>query len=148
MQIPILGDGAPPESAKVSVRKMKQKIVSLLALFASTGTLLCCALPVLLVNLGMAAVVVSAVSAFPWLVPLSQHKEWLFLGAGLLIGLNFWLVYRSRKPVVCDAKTGENPCEIAGRWNRIVLWLSAGIFVAGISMAYLALPIVRALALR
>jgi len=124
---------------------MKQKLVGFLALFASTGTLLCCALPVLLVSLGMAAVVVSAVSVFPWLVPLSQHKEWLFLGAGLLIGLNFWLVYRSRSPVVCDVETGASACETAGRWSRIVLWLSAGIFVAGISMAYLALPIVRAL---
>lgn len=124
---------------------MEQKIVSFLALFASTGTLICCALPALLVSLGMATVVVSAVSAFPWLVPLSQHKQWLFLGAGALIGLNFRLVYRSREPVLCDAVTGASTCETAGRWNRIVLWLSVGIFVAGISMAYLALPLVRVL---
>ncbi|MBI4479761.1 MAG: hypothetical protein HY651_07030 [Acidobacteria bacterium] len=122
---------------------MKQKIVSFLALFASAGTLICCALPALLVSLGMAAVVVSAISAFPWLVPLSQHKEWLFLGVGLLIGLNFWLVYRSRTPVVCNAETGASTCEMAGRWSRVVLWLSLGIFMAGISMAYLALPVVR-----
>lgn len=124
---------------------MKQKIVSLLALFASTGTLLCCALPALLVSLGMAAVVVSGISAFPWLVPLSQHKEWLFLGAGLLVGLNFWLVYRSHSPVACDTEIGASTCETAGRWNRVVLWLSLGIFMAGLSMAYLALPVVRAL---
>jgi len=124
---------------------MKQKILSFLVLFASTGTLLCCALPTLLVSLGMAAVVVSAVSTFPWLVPLSQHKGWLFLGAGLLIGLNFWILHRSRGPVVCDVEMGITTCEAAGRRSRIVFWLSVGIFMAGMSMAYLALPIVRAL---
>lgn len=91
----------------------------------------------------MAAVVVSAVSAFPWLVPLSQHKAWLFLGAGVMIGLNFWLVYRSRRPVVCDPETGATACDVATRWSKVMLWLSVGIFVAGIFMAYLALPIVQ-----
>ena len=126
---------------------MRQRILSFLALLASTGTLLCCALPALFVSLGMATVVVSTVSAFPWLVPLSQHKEWLFLGAGLLIGLNAWFLYCFRGPIACDADAGiiNSTCEAAGRWSRIVFWLSVGILMAGISMAYLALPIVRAL---
>ena len=44
-----------------------------LILFASTSTLLCCALPILLVSLGLGAVVVSMASSLPFLVTLSQH---------------------------------------------------------------------------
>lgn len=122
---------------------MKEKVLSVLALFTSTGTLICCALPVLLVSLGMAAVVVSAVSAFPWLIPLTRHKAWLFLGAGVLIALNFYLVYRPQKQLACDVEVGPSGCEVAGRWNRVILWVSAGIYAIGLFMAYLALPIVK-----
>ena len=122
---------------------MKQKVLTVLALFTSAGTLVCCAVPALLVGLGMAAVVVSAVSTFPWLIPLTRHKAWLFLGAGVLIGLNFYLVYRPKKQLACDVDVGPSGCEVAGNWNRIVLWLSAGFYAVGVFMAYLALPILK-----
>jgi hypothetical protein len=122
---------------------MREKIVSVLALFTSVGTLLCCALPALLVTIGLSAVVISAVSAFPWLFPLTKHKEWLFLGAGVLIGLNFMLVYRPQQQVACDVEAGQQGCEVAGRWNKVVLWLSAGVYAVGLLMAYLALPLVK-----
>lgn len=124
---------------------MREKVFSVLALFTSTGTLICCALPALLVSLGMATVVVSAVSTFPWLVPLTQQKAWLFLGAGVLLGLNFYLVYRPNKQVACDAGAGPSGCEVANGWNRVVLWVSAGIYAVGLFMAYLALPILKVL---
>lgn len=124
---------------------MKEKILSVLALFTSTGTLVCCALPALLVSLGMAAVVISAVSAFPWLVPLTRHKAWLFLGTGLLIGLNFYLVYRTQKQLACELGGTGQGCQVAGRWNRGVLWLTVVIYAVGVLMAYLALPLVKLL---
>lgn len=123
---------------------MKEKVLSILTLFTSTGTLLCCALPALLVSLGMAAVVVSAVSTFPWLIPLTRHKEWVFLGAGAMIALNFYLVYRPQKQLACDVEAGPSGCEVAGNWNRVVLWLSAVIYTVGLFMAYLALPLLKA----
>ena len=55
------------------------------ALVAAFGTLVCCALPSLLVLLGFGSTVAAAVSATPWLVVLSQNKEWVFLLSGLLI---------------------------------------------------------------
>jgi hypothetical protein len=122
---------------------VKDKLMSFLALFASVGTLFCCALPALLVTLGLSAVVISIVSAFPWLIPLSRHKEWVFLGAGLLIGLNSFLVYRPQKQVACDVEAGQQGCEVAVRWNKVVLWLSVGIYAVGLFMAYLALPLLN-----
>jgi mercuric ion transport protein len=45
------------------------------SLFTSLGTLLCCALPSLLVLIGLGATVASVVSAAPWLIAFSRHKD-------------------------------------------------------------------------
>ena len=58
---------------------------SLAALFASTSTLVCCALPAVLVALGAGTALSSLVSVFPQIVWLSEHKEGLFLFAGLML---------------------------------------------------------------
>ena len=47
---------------------------SVASLFASSSTLICCALPALLVALGAGAALSSLVSAVPQLVVLSEHK--------------------------------------------------------------------------
>ena len=67
--------------------------LSYLSLFTSVGTLLCCALPSLLVLFGLGATVASVLSQAPWLVALSHHKNWVFLIAGVLIACNFVYVY-------------------------------------------------------
>ena len=58
---------------------------SFASLFTSVGTLLCCALPSLLVLLGLGATVASFLSAAPWLVALSHHKRVVFAVSGALI---------------------------------------------------------------
>ena len=64
--------------------------------FASSGTLLCCALPALLVALGAGAVMSSLVSAVPQLVFLSEHKEALFSVAGVMLAVSGALQWRNR----------------------------------------------------
>src|SRR5438105_8442612 len=66
---------------------------SFASLFTSVGTLLCCALPSLLVLLGLGATVASFLSAVPWLLTLSYHKMLVFTTSGLLIGSNLLYVY-------------------------------------------------------
>ena len=73
---------------------MKDEAIAIASLFASTSTLLCCALPTLLVTLGLGAVVAGVLSGLPWLVTLSLHKEWVFLGAGVMIAVNWLLIRR------------------------------------------------------
>ena len=58
---------------------------SLASLFASSSTLVCCAIPALLVALGAGAALSSLVSIFPQVVWLSEHKEALFGFAGLMM---------------------------------------------------------------
>jgi hypothetical protein len=69
---------------------------SLLSLFASSGTLVCCALPALLVALGAGAALSSLVSVFPQVVWLSEHKEALFVVAGIAIAASGALQWRNR----------------------------------------------------
>lgn len=69
---------------------------SVLSLFASSSTLVCCALPALLVALGAGAALSSLVSVFPQVVWLSEHKEGLFAFAGLAMVAAGWLQWRNR----------------------------------------------------
>lgn len=125
-------------------RSWAQKLSSYLALFTSTGTLICCALPSAIAAFAGGAALVSFVSTFPWLVTLSQHKEWIFLGAGLMILLSGILVYRPKGKVACSITGGEG-CEVAGRFTKITFWLSAGVYSIGAFFAYALVPILRLL---
>lgn len=115
-------------------------ILSFLSLFTSFGTLLCCALPSLLVLFGFGATVATVLSDLPWLVALSHHKHWVFSVAGLLIGGNFVYVYAvaprlQMKSGGCDPNHPA-ACQAASRFSRIVLWCSAGLYLVGCFTAY------------
>ncbi|MCH7590213.1 hypothetical protein IIB34_04155 [PVC group bacterium] len=96
-----------------------QKLTSFFALFTSTGILLCCALPALIAALAGGAAVSSFVSSFPWLIPLSVHKNWLFLGAGILLIFSGTLTLRPKGKVACTI-TGGKGCEVAGRFTKLM----------------------------
>lgn len=132
------------DSHSAAGRTWTQKLSSYLALFTSTGTLLCCALPSALAAVAGGAAVTSLVSTVPWLVPLSQNKEWIFLGAGLMIVLSGLLVYRPKGKVACSITGGEG-CTVAGRVTKIMFWLSAGIYAVGAFFAYGLLPLITLL---
>ena len=59
-------------------RALRETGIAVAALFTSTGTLVCCALPILLVSIaGLGSVVASLTNNFPLLITLSQHKGWV-----------------------------------------------------------------------
>lgn len=118
--------------------------LTFLALFASSGTLVCCALPIALVTLGMGAAVVGLTSAAPWLITLTHYKAWLFAGSGLLLGLGGYLLYRPGRSCPVDPKLGAL-CERLDRWNHRIYWGSVSIWGIGVFAAYLLLPIRQAL---
>jgi hypothetical protein len=127
-------------------KTLKTDLTSILSLFTSFSTLLCCALPALLVALGMGAVVAGLVSDLPFLRYLSLYKEWTFSIAALLIAFNFWLVYRKKpQDVACEIPEDgkESACDTASRWSKKLLWISAVLLLIGFFMAYLALPLTQ-----
>jgi hypothetical protein len=111
-----------------------------LALFASTGTLICCALPIALVTLGLGATVAAISASVPILVTLSLHKAWVFAVSAALLTLSGWLLYRPGRECPIDPVTGAL-CDRALLWNRRIFWLSVVILSVGFLAAYLALPL-------
>jgi mercuric ion transport protein len=127
--------------------KERSAILSYFSLFTSLGTLLCCALPSLLVLAGLGATVASTLSALPWLVALSQHKNWMFTISGVLIAASFVNMYYVAPRLRKQACSPENPkaCETASRVSRWILWISATIYLAGFFVAFLLGPILARL---
>lgn len=113
---------------------------SWLVLFASSTTLVCCALPILLVSLGLGAVSASLFANLPFLVTLAQYKAWMFAGSGGVLLLAAWLLFRPGRACPADPDLAEQ-CEKAHRWNTRLYWVSVGIWVIGLGAAYLALPV-------
>lgn len=122
----------------------KETSLTWLALFTTTGTLVCCAIPITLVTLGMGATVASMVSAMPFLVTLSQHKIWVFAISGILLALSAWMMYRPGRacPVgtAMNAELGEL-CNKTHKWNKRIYWFSVILWCIGFFAAFLALPL-------
>lgn len=114
--------------------------LSWLALFASTGTLVCCALPIALVTLGLGATVAAISSNFPFLVILTLHKAWVFAGSGALLAVSGWLMFRPGRACPADAELGVL-CDRTQVWNRRIFWVSVVVWGVGFCTAYLALPL-------
>jgi mercuric ion transport protein len=121
-------------------------LLNYFSLFSSFSTLLCCALPSVLVLLGMGTTVASLLSAAPWLVSVSRHKAWTFSISGTLIALSFVVTYiiapRLRPGEVCIADD-PNTCAEVSRISRVLLWGSALIWSGGFFVAYLLGPILE-----
>ncbi len=128
------------------MNKLRTDITSILSLFTSFSTLLCCALPALLVTLGLGAVMAGLVTDLPFLRTLSLYKEWTFSIATILIGFNLWLIYRKRQQDIACEMTDEGKetaCDTASRWSKVILWISIIFLFIGFFMAYLLLPLIR-----
>jgi hypothetical protein len=119
---------------KTDVASAESPFLSYLSLFTSFGTLICCALPSLLVLLGLGATVEAVLSAAPWLVTLSRHKGWVFAVSGTLIAGNLLYVYVLSPRLRARGETRQLA-------SRILLWVSAGLYLAGFFTAYLMGPI-------
>jgi len=119
-------------------RTKRSALLSYFSLFTSVGTLLCCALPSVLVLFGLGASVASLLSFLPWLVTLSRHKQWTFAVSGLLIAFGFLNIYvvapRLKTNEACEP--GDDACGEASAASQIVLWMSSAIYVVGFFVAY------------
>ena len=82
--------------------RFRESVTTWLSLMTTTGTLLCCALPVMLVSLGFGAAVAGLTSELPWLIELSRHKEWVFAFSAVMLALAGWLIRRPGRTCPAD----------------------------------------------
>jgi len=127
-------------------RAKRAALLNYFSLFSSFSTLICCALPSILVLLGLGTTVASLLSAAPWLVSLSRHKIWTFSIAGALIAASFVMTYviapRLQQGEVCEADD-PTTCGEVSKVSRVILWGSAIIWSGGFFVAYLLGPILE-----
>lgn len=104
------------------------------SLFATSGTLVCCAIPALLVALGAGAALSSLVSVFPQVVWLSEHKAGVFAFAGLMMAGSGALQWRNRNapcptdPKLRDACLRTRKVSLAVYSGSVALYLIGGWF--------------------
>ena len=120
---------------------MKDRALSVLTLFTSSGTLLCCVLPAVVATIAGGAAVSSMLSAFPFLIPLSMNKEWIFLIAAILISIDGYMVFKPNQEVACDVDEDEDGCEVTGRFNKRMFYISVTVLAVGAFFAYALVPI-------
>jgi len=106
-------------------------ISSLVSLFASTSTLICCAIPALLVSLGAGAALASLVAVFPQIVWISEHKEAIFLISSALMLAGGILQWRNRfAPCPVDPDL-RNACLKTRKTSLRIYWVSLALLAIG-----------------
>lgn len=115
------------------------------ALFASSATLICCALPAALVALGMGAVMAGLVSNVPQLIWLGQHKAIVFsVAAFMLAAAGAWQWHVRNLPCPIEPNAAR-ACKSARIWGARIWMGSVVVLAIGAFFAFAAVPVMDAL---
>lgn len=121
------------------IASLKQtKAASLLSLFTSSGTLICCTLPALLVGIGAGAAMSSLVSNVPQLVWFSEHKTGVFIVAAVMLLISGFMQWRAKSlPCPTDPALAAT-CTATRKTSLRVYAISVLIFLIGGFFAFIA----------
>lgn len=118
-----------------------QTFIPSLTLFTSFGTLVCCALPALMITLGMGTTLVSFVGMFPYITLISEYKDTLFIITAILIILGFFFQIRSRNVSCPTDQYKADLCNKLRKISWIMLIFSSVLYITGFFFAFLAIYI-------
>jgi len=111
-----------------------KRLLSFSSLFMSFGTLICCALPALLVMLGFGATLAGIISVFPEIVWFSENKALVFSLAGVMLLSSLVLQLKAKKSYDCASEI----CERTRSWSFYVLLMSFALFFMAAFVAFIA----------
>ena len=115
-----------------------KNIPATLSLFTSASTLICCALPAVIVTVAGGAALAGLVSNYPQLIWLSEHKVWLFSIAGIMLLAAGFTQYKNRNaPCPIDANAAK-ACMRLRLINAVIFWVSVLMYLTGFSFAFIA----------
>ncbi|AZZ36589.1 hypothetical protein CIK05_07230 [Bdellovibrio sp. qaytius] len=119
-------------------RSFKESLTSYLGLFTSMSTLLCCALPALLVSLGMGASMITLTKVIPQITWVGEYKNYVFSFAFFMLTVSSILTYRNRNaPCPIDPKL-RDACLRGRKYSKYVLILSWICLSVGFFFAFVA----------
>lgn len=112
-----------------------KKIMAILGLLTSTGTLVCCVLPAIIAAVAGTGLLFSIIDKVPFLVLLSQHKAIVFGVAGILTAINVYSLWFRVNKEVCpvDAK---GACESGRKFAKVITVISIVVIAIGAYSAY------------
>lgn len=116
----------------------RQMMVPTISLFTSATTLICCALPALMVSLGMGAVLAGVVSDFPELIWLSQNKVTVFGIAAALLSASGIMLWHARNLPCPTDRLQALACSRLRVASLAIYGLSVLIFLTGGFFAFIA----------
>ncbi|PCK07301.1 MAG: hypothetical protein COA42_15015 [Alteromonadaceae bacterium] len=125
----------------MNITTKKPKIWGVLLLFSSIPTLLCCAIPILFVSLGMGSVVASLYGEyFPFLRWFGLHENWTFGITAFILICAGGVLFRCNK--VCPSDSGlAQACASVQCWNVRFFWAAVVLWCIGAYTAFM-LPII------
>jgi hypothetical protein len=109
---------------------------SVASLFATSGTLVCCAIPAVLVALGAGAALSSLISVFPQVVWLSEQKVGVFVFAGVMMVGSGVLQWRNRTAPCPSDPNLRNACLRTRKLSLAVYGFSVGFYCIGGWLAF------------
>lgn len=112
------------------------KVLSFFSLFGSLSTLLCCALPVTLVSIGMGATFASLTASFPQIIWLTQKKDILFVITALLLITSYFLMQRAENQACPIDVDQRQACQSSKKVSKKVYWVTVVIYLIGLSFSY------------
>ena len=115
---------------------MDDKAVNLISLFASSSTLICCALPAVFVIMGAGASFASLVTALPFLITISHYNTYISSFAFVLILIAGYTNYRTYYlPCPSDPELGK-ACLRTRQTSRYIYYFSVGLFFFATMITY------------
>ena len=116
---------------------MNNYLVNFISLIVSSSTLICCALPAVLVSLGAGASFASLIATFPFLITLSEFKIHISLFALLMILIAGYSTYRvKRLPCPSDPELGK-VCLQTRQRSQYVYYFSLCLFLCASVFTYI-----------
>lgn len=132
------GAHAPADRGALDPALGQNTAASFASLFTSGSTLICCALPALLVSIGAGAALAGLVTTFPQIIWLSEHKAAMFTVAAVMLIAAGVMQWRARS-LPCPANAAlAAACTRARKWSAAIYAFSVLMFVTGFFFAFIA----------
>ena len=116
---------------------MFDRSANLISLFASSSTLICCALPAVFIVIGAGATFASIISIFPFLIVISKYKVSITLVSLLILVFAGYINYRTYYlPCPADPELGRI-CLQTRKRSRSIYYFSVILFTFATIFTYL-----------